>query len=211
MKVVDPSFEILQMSSGDAILSLIEIAGRTCYKSEEKITPDSSKKFVQKILESGHHSVIEHYSCTVKFICDRGISHELVRHRLASFSQESTRYANYSKQRFGKEITVIRPMFWSENSEEFKIWEKSMQNAENCYLELISKGASAQEARSVLPNSLKTEVVVTCNIREWRHIFSLRCDKPAHPQMRQIMLPLLNEFTRRIPIIFDDLYSKFIA
>lgn len=209
MRIIPPSFEILAMENGADILKRIESAGRTCYKSEDKITDDSSIAFVKKILNSGHHSVIEHASATVRIICDRGVTHEIVRHRLASYSQESTRYANYSKEKFGNEITVIRPCFWAENSNAYSLWLEAMEQAEKAYLALVKQGASAQQARSVLPNSLKTEIVVTCNIREWRHIFELRCASSAHPQMREIMLPLFQEMHERASILFSDLYEKF--
>lgn len=209
MKIVRPSFEIMFLPDGEELISNIEAAGRTCYKSEDKITPDSARKFVKRIIASGHESVIEHSSATVRFVCDRGVTHELVRHRLAAYSQESTRYANYSKEKFGNEITVIRPVFWAEDSAQYKLWEESMQQAESMYLRLIEGGAKAQEARSVLPNSLKTEIVMTANLREWRHVFKLRCDGAAHPQIREIMLPLLEAFSQRIPVVFDDLHERF--
>lgn len=209
MKVTDPSFQIVDMPDGLEVLKKIEIAGRTCYKSEDKISDDSSILFANRLLKMGHLSVVEHVTATVKIVCDRGVTHEIVRHRLASYSQESTRYANYSDKRFGKEITVIRPFFWEVGSKEYDVWVRAMKQAEKSYMDLIELGASAQQARSVLPNSLKTEIIVTCNLREWRHIFSLRCDSAAHPQMREIMLPLLSEFKRNIPVLFDDLYDKF--
>lgn len=209
MKIIAPSHEILYMSDGESVLKQIELAGRTCYKSEDRITPDSAKKFVKRILDSGHHSVIEHINITVRFICDRGVTHELVRHRLASYSQESTRYANYSKDKFGNEITVIKPFFWSKDSSEYREWLKAMENAEEAYMKLIELGASPEQARSVLPNSLKTEIVMTCNIREWRHVLNLRCSQAAHPQMREVMLPLLVEFHEKLPVLFDDLYEKY--
>lgn len=211
MKVIKPYYEIVNMPKGSDVLRRIEEAGRTCYKSEGKITDASAEEFVRKILELGHLSVIEHESASVRIICDRGVSHEIVRHRLASYSQESTRYANYSKNRFGNEITVIHPCFWEEESREYKMWFEAMLHAEKVYIELIENGASPQEARSVLPNSLKTEIVVSCNLREWRHIFALRCSKAAHPQMREVMLPLLKDFSSSIPVIFDDLRIKFVA
>jgi thymidylate synthase (FAD) len=210
MKIIFASHEILFIQDSSSILRYIEVAGRTCYKSEDKITQESSKGFVKGIIKSGHHSVIEHISITVRFICDRGISHELVRHRLAAFSQESTRYANYSKDKFGNEITVIKPVFWSEESEAYGFWLTAMKNAEDAYLNLLKTGAKAEEARSVLPNSLKTEVVMTCNLRQWRHVLNLRCSKAAHPQIREIMFPLLKELHEKIPVVFDDLYETFI-
>ena len=209
MQVVSPSFSIMSMPDGDEVLGHIEAAGRTCYKSEDKMTPDSGAKFVRMILGRGHESVIEHASATVRFICDRGVTHELVRHRLASFSQESTRYANYSKDKFGNEITVIRPLFWKSGTPEYARWERAMLAAESAYLEMIKAGARPEQARSVLPNSLKTEIVMTANLREWRHVFRLRCSGPAHPQIREIMLPLLDEFARRMPAVFGDLLEQF--
>lgn len=209
MKVISPWFEILFLPSAEEVLSLVELAGRTCYKSEYLISSDSAAKFVGRIVASGHHSVIEHSSLTVRFICDRGVTHELVRHRLAAYSQESTRYANYSQERFGKQITVIRPMFWAEDSPEYRAWQKAMEQSEAVYLDMLAMGAKPQEARAVLPNSLKTDIVMTANLREWRHVIDLRCSKPAHPQIRQIMLPLLGELSRRVPVFFEDLAEKY--
>ncbi|MCF8035006.1 MAG: FAD-dependent thymidylate synthase [Desulfarculaceae bacterium] len=193
------------------VLSLVEAAGRTCYKSEHLISSDSAADFVGRIVASGHHSVIEHGNITVRFVCDRGVTHELVRHRLAAYSQESTRYANYSQERFGSEITVIKPMFWEEGSEPYQQWEKAMLAAEAAYLELLAAGAKPQEARAVLPNSLKTEIVMTANLREWRHVLGLRSSKAAHPQIRQIMLPLMADLARRLPPFFADLAEKYAA
>ena len=209
MRIISPGHEILFMQDGTSILKQIETAGRTCYKSENKITADSAAGFVKTIIKSGHHSVVEHISISVRFICDRGITHEIVRHRLAAYSQESTRYANYSKDKFGSEITVIKPYFWSEDSEEYSEWKRAMQNAEQSYLKLLKSGARPEQARSVLPNSLKTEIVMTCNLREWRHVLNLRCSKASHPQIREIMLPLLTELHEKIPVLFDDLYDKY--
>ena len=209
MRIIEPSHEILFLPDGEVVLKNLELAGRTCYKSEDRITPDSAKGFIKGILKSGHHSVIEHAAITVRFICDRGVTHELVRHRLASYSQESTRYANYSKDKFGREITVIKPLFWDEDSPEYSAWKEAMENAEQSYLKLIDLGARAEQARAVLPNSLKTEIVMTANVREWRHVFALRCSKAAHPQIREIMLPLLEELHKKLPVVFDDLYEEF--
>lgn len=205
MRIVSPSYEILTQLNGTKILKSIEKIGRVCYKSEASITEDSAQKFVQNIIKRGHESVIEHYSVTVKITCDRGISHEIVRHRIASYSQESTRYCNYSSGKFGNELTVIRPFFWNESEEKYQVWRKSMADAEQAYLALIELGATPQEARSVLPNSLKTEIIVTMNLREWRHFFKLRAEEHAHPQMREIAVPMLQEFQKRIPVVFDDL------
>ncbi len=209
MKIVEPSFHILSMPAEEQCLALLEGAARTCYKSEDKIRPGSAKALLARIIRTGHESVLEHASACVRIICDRGISHEIVRHRLCAFSQESTRYANYSQNKFGSEISVIRPFFWETDSGQYKLWQQAMLAAEKTYLELIKNGASAQEARSVLPNSLKTELVMTANMREWRHVFKLRCAKAAHPQIRQIMLPLLAEMHRRVPLLFEDVYEQF--
>lgn len=209
MRIIEPYVEILHMPSAKEMLRVIELAGRTCYKSEDKIKDGSAEDFVRRIIKSGHESVIEHGYCTVRFVCDRGVSHELVRHRLAAYSQESTRYANYARDKFGNEITVIKPCFWSEASTEYQLWLQAMHQAEKAYLQLLQQGASPQEARSVLPNSLKTEVVMTCNLREWRHVLSLRCSRAAHPQIREVMLLLLQKLAPAVPVVFDDLQAKF--
>jgi len=209
MRVIPPSHEILFLPSAEEALRLIELAGRTCYKSEHRIEEGSASDFISRIVWSGHESVIEHSAMTVKFTCDRGVSHELVRHRLAAYSQESTRYANYAQDRFGSEITVIKPCFWEEGSEPYQVWEESMRQAERAYMRLLEIGARPQEARSVLPNSLKTEVVMTANFREWRHVFRMRCQKRAHPQIREVTLGLLKEVQERIPVLFDDLSAEF--
>lgn len=209
MKIVEPGHRILFMPPGPQVLANLELAGRTCYKSEQQITPESAAGFVGRIIASGHHSVIEHASITVLFTCDRGVTHELVRHRLASFSQESTRYANYGREKFGGEITVVRPLFWEPGSPAYARWALAMAQAEAAYLDLLAQGASAQEARSVLPNSLKSEIVVTANLREWRHILDLRCARASHPQMRELMLPLLADFQECLPVVFDDLRQKY--
>ena len=207
MREVNASYQILDSVNGDEILKRIEMAGRTCYKSEQKATVASSRKFVRKILQNGHESVIEHEKVSVKIVCDRGVSHEIVRHRLASYSQESTRYCNYSSDQFGHQISIIKPCFWKskQSKQMLRIWKKSMIESENAYFQLIKLGATPQEARSVLPNSLKTEIVVTMNLREWRHFFKLRTSSEAHPQMREVVIPLLKEFKRKIPVIFDDI------
>lgn len=205
MKVINASFEIMGNINPIEILKNIESYGRVCYKSEGLITEDSAIPFIRRILRSGHESVIEHEKITVKIICDRGVTHEIVRHRIASYSQESTRYCNYSKDKFGNELTFIKPAFWPENSREYEIWESQMQAIEDTYIKLIQLGATPEQARSVLPNSLKTEIVVTMNLREWRHFFKLRTSKHAHPQMREISIPLLEEMRVLFPPIFEDI------
>ena len=209
MRIIEPCFQILTPFDSQNILTRIEHAGRTCYKSETQISAESAVKFIKSIIQSRHLSVIEHESITLKFICDRGVTHELVRHRLAAYSQESTRYCNYSGEKFGNEITVIKPPFWSENDIKYKIWLKTCEICEKNYLDMISQGARPQEARSILPNSLKTEIIMSANLREWRHVLDLRCQKAAHPQIRQIMLPLLKTFNETLTVIFNDIYKKY--
>lgn len=208
MKIINASYEILTPITGDE-LKAIERAGRTCYKSEKNITDDSARDFVKKLIKNHHEAMLEHSSLSVKFICDRGVSHELVRHRLASFAQESTRYCNYGKD---GELTFIRPCFWDENGIEYAEWYCDMRRAEATYLRLINGlKCTPQQARSVLPNSIKTEVIMTANYREWRHFLNLRAARatgPAHPQMEELAVPLLDELSGLIPEIFDDILYK---
>jgi thymidylate synthase (FAD) len=188
------------------MLKVLETSGRTCYKSEDAITDASVPKFVEKLSKVyKHESVIEHQSVTVKFICDRGVTHELVRHRLAAYSQESTRYCNYGCAKFGNEVTFIRPPFWDKQDFEYILWQEAMDFAEKQYLRLLEKGASPQQARSVLPNSLKTEIVMTANLREWKHVFKLRCNSKAHPQMVQSMTPVFEVFKMVLPELYSDI------
>ena len=222
MKIIKPHYSILSPVSG-LMLKNIERAGRTCYKSEDKITDDSAAEFVRMIISRGHESVLEHEKISVLFVCDRGVSHELVRHRIASFSQESTRYCNYSKDKFGSELTFIIPCWFTTvkdgcyeslvpaapvatfRDKREHVWLNAMSLAEVHYKMLLDCGWSPQQARSVLPNSLKTEIVVTANLREWRTIFKQRTSAAAHPQMRELMCPLLDELKRLLPIVFDDI------
>lgn len=208
MRVVKPSVEILDMPEGLELLKKIELAGRTCYKSENRITEESATKFVVQILKAGHESVLEHASLSVRFIVDRGVSHEIVRHRIASYSQESTRYCNYSRESFGAEITVICPCFFAEETEGYKHWWQACKYAEDKYFQLLDYGATPQEARSVLPNSLKTEVVMTANVREWRHFLKLRTAQAAHPQMREVAIDLLERLQDLVPVVFDDIVAN---
>lgn len=205
MQIIDARYEILDKIDGMEVLKKIERVARTCYKSEDYIKEGSAERLVKSLIDRGHEAMLEHYSFSIKFICDRGVSHEIVRHRVASFAQESTRYCNYSKDKFGNELTFIKPWFWDEDSEMFNDWKKVISYAEFKYLNLIKVGATPQEARSVLPNSIKTEVVMTANLREWRHFLKLRTAQAAHPQMRELTIPLLKELKEKIPVIFDDI------
>ena len=207
MKIIKPSVELLNAPSYETLLTTIEAAGRTCYKSEEKIKDGSAEKFVRAIIKRGHEAIIEHGSVTVRFICDRGVSHEIVRHRMASYCQESTRYCNYGKTGFGKEITVIRPSTFDEKDSPYRYWKASCAVAESAYFDLLNEGCTPQEARSVLPNSLKTEVVMTANLREWRHFCKLRCAPAAHPDMRVVANMLLEKLREAYPVFFEDIES----
>ena len=204
MRVIRPEVMVLDDLDEHEILTCLEIAGRTAYKSEKFITDNSAKAFVRKIIKSGHESVLEHVSISVRFICDRGVTHELVRHRIAAYTQESTRYVNYEK----KGMEFIKPCFWNDNGVQYNTWLEHMEACERAYNYLINANASPQEARSVLPNSLKTEIVTTMNLREWRHVMRVRTAPNAHPQMQEIMKMLLAEFRKRIPVIFEDIVVK---
>lgn len=205
MKIIEPSVSLEQEIETEKIMKHIEKAGRVCYKSENNISDDSADIFIRNILKRGHESVIEHISITFKIVCDRGVTHEIVRHRIASFSQESTRYCNYSQDKFGNELTFIKPCFWSEDSENFELWKDMMEKIEERYFELLGNKVSPQEARSILPNSLKTEIYVTMNLREWRHFLKLRTSKAAHPQMRQIAIMIYDIFAEKLPVVFEDI------
>ena len=207
MKIIKSSFEIEDFD-GERMLKSIEKAGRTCYKSEDKITDDSAKKFVSMLInDRKHESVIEHEKITVRFIFDRGVSHELVRHRIGSYSQESTRFCAYNKDKFGNRITLIDIRQHFTNPESLDLWFNHMFECERVYFKLLENGEKPEIARSVLPNSLKTEIVATFNLREWRLVFKLRTSPKAHPQMREVMVPLLAEMKKRLPVVFDDIFT----
>jgi thymidylate synthase (FAD) len=230
MRIIEQSHEIISLP--DNLLGMIEQCGRTCYKSEDRIgcagegmfackyRPNelssdrvyhncdqtdckhhSSHQFASRMRDRGHHAMIEFGDITVRFITNRSVTHELVRHRLCSFAQESSRYVRYD----GK-MEFIRPVWWNDTIQEARNnWTSAMQYAEDFYGYLLKNGWRPEQAREVLPNSLKTEIVVKANIREVRHIFQLRCSKKAHPQIRALMLPLLAELKARVPVVFDDI------
>lgn len=199
--VIKPEVAIEKNISGKEILRNIERYGRICYRSEDKITADSADKFINGAIKRGHFSIIEHEKITVRILCDRGVSHEIVRHRVGSYSQESTRYCDYSKS---NGIQVIEPLFFVNDTEKYNSWLKAMKQAEESYNELRKLGVTPEQARSVLPNSLKTEIIVTYNLREWRHFFYLRCGKGSHPQIREIAVMLLEKMKEYVHVIFDD-------
>lgn len=212
MIAIKPSAEILSGKNYHQMLENIERIGRVCYKSEDAIHPGSAEQFIRNIITRGHESVIEHESISVRVVCDRGVSHEIVRHRIASYSQESTRYCNYTRDKFGSQLVCIDiATGFRYNLEDpadrkkYDIWTKAMEAAEGFYFQLIEAGARPEEARSVLPNSLKTEIVMTMNLREWRHFLRLRSSKRAHPQIAEIASALLEEFSAQYPVFFTDL------
>lgn len=212
MIIVKPSIEILSTTDYETILKKIERIGRVCYKSEDKIKEDSAEGFIRAIIKRGHESVIEHESISVKVTCDRGVTHEIVRHRIASYSQESTRYCNYTMDKFGNQISCIdlaTGFQYDLNNEadqkKYEIWNRAMEAAEKYYFEMIQAGAKPEEARSILPNSLKTEIVITMNMREWRHFIRLRGSRAAHPQIVEITKMIQQEFAERYPVFFADL------
>jgi thymidylate synthase (FAD) len=221
LKLIKPYYKILKYPKIED-LWIIEDAGRVCYKSEDKITKDSYRTFFENLLKRNHEAVLEHSQITVKFICDRGISHELVRHRLASFCQESTRYCNYSKDKFDNQVTFIIPSWVKLSVDDLNnghispkdnydvlIWVKEIEQIEKRYFQLIEDFKwTPGQARSILPNSVKTEVVMTANIREWRHVLKLRTSKKAHEQMRELMIPLLEELQTKVPVLFDDINKE---
>ena len=216
MKIIQPSFTWHgEAPDGVAMLRSIAVAGRVCYQSEANGKSDAD--FVRSIIARGHESVIEHEKLSVQIICDRGVTHEIVRHRIASYSQESTRYCNYSKDKFDGEITFIditegielcpvtSKLDTHTISDIVLEWWRACLDAERHYMRMIELGASPQIARSVLNNSTKTAIVVTMNLREWRHFFKLREAPAAHPQMREIAIPMLKMFREAVPVIFDDI------
>lgn len=191
----------------EKVLKKLERYGRVCYKSEDKFCEAGPSGMLKTIIEKNHESVLEHEKLTMLFIIDRGVSHELVRHRMASYSQESTRYCNYSKEKFGNELTMIEPIFFK--GEKRALWEHAMLAVENDYFRLLEAGATPQEARSVLPNSLKTEIAVTMNYRSLRNFLRLRCSASAHPQIKEVAIPLLLYLQQKLNPLFADIPYDF--
>lgn len=211
MKIIEPNVEILSNINGDEILKHLELCARNCYKSESNITEDTTSaiKMINKLIELDHTAMLEHFNITIKLLCDVGTYKDLTRHRHCSFAIESTRYCNYSKGKFGNEISVIKPCNMDENSGIYHTWLKAMNDMERAYMQMTEIGATPDQLRMILPHSTAASVILTANIREFRHIFNLRCAKAAHPSVRQIMLMTLNEFHNKIPVLFDDLYEQF--
>ena len=221
MIIVEPSVEILTSQEElNQILKKIEVTARTCYKSEHCIKVGSAEKLVSNLIAAGHDAMLEHASISARFICDRGVSHELVRHRMASYAQESTRYCNYTQGKFNGELTFVKP-HWIKKSvdklmDDFAegeliddpsyVFLSDCMDSERNYYELVEiNGLMPQDARGCLNHWVKTEVVMTANIREWRHFFKLRCDRAAHPDMRRLALMALKKFKEAVPVVFDDI------
>lgn len=205
MRIVKPSYEIISPLDGEAILEHIERCGRVSYNSLDRMTETSAEPFVRARIKDGHETLLEHFSFTTLFVVDRGVMAELTRHRLASFTVRSTRFVNYSQQRMGGEIEVIEPCFLERGTIQYQEWKDACFQAEQRYMKMLADGCKPEEARSVLPNSLKTVIVMTANLREYRTIFKLRCAKSAHPQIREVMIPLLKELQERVPVVFEDI------
>lgn len=204
MKIIQPSVKLLWITPDPE--KQIELAGRTCYKSEDKITPTSAGTFCQKMVNSGHHAMLEHACASFRIITDRGISHEIVRHRLASYAQESTRYCNYGSEKFDRECSFIQPPNLTDP--QYIRWEGACHRAEDHYNLMLEDGLSPQIARSVLPTSLKTELVMTANFREFRHFIALRSSLAAHPQIRPIATEIWRILMSYAPNTFKDLLDE---
>lgn len=210
MKIIKPSWRIADLTEAEPVrlMKHLEAMGRICYQSEDAITDNSYDKFLRGVIKRGHEAVLEHATVTAVVVCDRGITHEIVRHRIAAYCQESTRYCNYSKGKFGNEITVIEPPFWDKGSTEYATWKHACEVAEAAYFDLLSVGCTPQQARDVLPNSTKTQIGITMNIREWRHFFRLRCSPAAHPQMIEVAKLGLIYMYNYFPCLFEDIYQE---
>lgn len=203
MKIVEPKVYV-EKFDGLKIMKNIELACRTCYRSEGQITEDSYKKLLQNCINRGHESVLEHEKITIRMICDIGVYKDLTRHRFGSFSIESTRYCNYGKDKFENEIKFIKPCN-IEHGQIYALWMNEMQNIEHTYQEMSRLGCTPDQMRMILPHSTAAEVTMTCNIREWKHILELRANKFAHPSVQQVMIPIAKLFKEQMPEIFNDL------
>ena len=201
MKLIQQSAEVLSLHPYEDMLRICVLAGRTCYKSSRDNNIAQDEKFIRNIIRSGHESVLEHASITVRLITSRTVTHQLVRHRLASYSQESQRYVNYSKDKFDNEVTFILP----KDEGILPILKHSCITAEQSYFNLLECGAKPEVARSILPNCTKTELVMTANLREWRHILKIRTAKDVQPETRELMIEVLNKFKESYPIFFEDI------
>lgn len=203
MKLISPYIKVEKID-GTKIMKRLERACRTCYRSEEKINEESYKALLNNCITRGHESILEHEKVTVVMCCDIGVYKDLTRHRIASFSIESTRYCNYGKDKFNNEIKFIKPCNIEEESELYVRWEEVCKEIEKTYLEMSKLGATPDQLRMILPHSTAAEVTMTANIREWKHILLLRTSKHTHPAIRQLLIPLLLYFKENMPEIFND-------
>ena len=204
MKIIEPIIEI-EKADYNQIMKNLEIACRTCYRSEDKITEESYKTLLKNCINRGHESILEHEKITIRMVCDIGVYKDLTRHRHASFSIESTRYCNYGKDKFDNQIKFIKPVNIEEGTELYLEWEKSLEEIEKHYIKMVELGATPDQMRMILPHSTAALVTMSANIREWKHILSLRCTKHAHPAVEQVMIPLLIHFKENMPEIFDSI------
>lgn len=195
----------LTYERGKQIIANIENIARTCYRSEDSIKEGSAERMIRTLIRRGHGAMLEHESISVRCHTDRAIANEMVRHRMASYAQESTRYCNYSKEKFQNQIAVVAPFPMEKNPHAYAEWFKAASCAEQAYLNMLHYGATPEQARDILPNCLATEIVITANMREWRHIMSLRTAEDAHPKLRQLMKGILQDFQKTIPVLFDDI------
>ena len=208
MKIIDPGYEIIYPQTPNDWLKeakFVELAARNCYKSENKISDTSHKAIIKNLVSNDHMAMLEFGSIIIRLICDRGVTHELVRHRLSSYAQESTRYCNYSKDKFGNEITVVKPVQMEKDSGSYTVWKSTCEEAEKCYFELLAQNVSQQVARSVLPTCLKTDIVMKTNFRELGHIFKLRISPKAHPDISYIFDKIYREVKQALPEAFRDI------
>lgn len=203
MQLIEPKIEVEKIN-GKEIMKRIERACRTCYRSEEKITEESYKTLLKNCITRGHESVLEHEKVTIRMTCDVGVYKDLTRHRIASFSIESTRYCNYGKDKFNSEVKFMKPCNIDEGTEVYKLWKNTCENIEKNYIEMSKLGAAPDELRMILPHSTAAEVTMTANIREWKHILLLRTSNHTHPSIRQLLIPLLLYFKKVMPEIFED-------
>lgn len=211
VKVVEPSMEIWTPLDNNYIMRFLERCARNCYKSEGMINDDSAERMIRKLIELKHDAMLEHYSITVKMTCDLGCYKDITRHRHASFAIESTRWCNYAKDKFGSEISVVRPINMEVGSDIYNAWLKNCEDMEKSYLDVMSKGGTVDQGRMILNQSTKADVIMTCNIREWRHVLRLRCEKSVHPTVQNIMRMILIEFKKHLPVLFEDIHPDIVA
>jgi thymidylate synthase (FAD) len=208
MKIIEPTIQVEKVDYKQVMKNL-ERACRTCYRSEGKITEESYKTLLKNCINRGHESILEHEKVTIRMLCDIGVYKDLTRHRIASFSIESTRYCNYGKDKFDNQIKFIKPVNMEEGTELYNKWYDTCKIIEQNYIEMSKLEATPDQLRMMLPHSTAAEVTMTANIREWKHIFSLRCTKHTHPAVEQLMIPLLLKFKKEMPEIFDNVeYDK---